>query len=789
MKNKNSSRRSTGELLLETLESRSLMSAPYDFVSVGIRYDGGASLFFAQGSIGVADDITGTAQFAGLSGPSSPQTIDWTRYHRGTGSNSGSFTFDTRDGFTPYSSQTGTRFIADERRDLGSFVGRDGDGVVRDIAVLLQPARDIYSQVTFENSLNKPLSLQMTRLNGTGGIEVFTLRIVPTLPGGNVPPTALVFSYELSTGTVTATRHMTGFENGVATLDGGERLSLNAARDVVLADFDGSDGIMGIASGQREAPTVRMLTQNGLYRAAVVVTGPASAAFFGVDSSELNPDGTGVANVVIRLHLGGADDSVLNTFEVFRQDEYDAGMRAIVNHGLWQRVTVSAPSPESGATRLVLTGQDSSFIHVRYAEPDFGYGRSLSFDDLRTQTDGHEELFGVASGSATSFNQQLADVQAHVDANGRPIAYMDQRNFTLTTSTVLYSIDLIDEAGGEAVVGDLITWRSANSIVFWAGLSASGDVQVWAFHSAIGATYINLTDALSGSHSIMGQLAFTTSSTESQQNQTLAGLDSDGHFVVYDQIDGHFGSLNTNWQFTDASASGFGGGATLPTFASDLQGWRSGWNAEHFAGLDSSGQIWAVWKAPELSQWQVSNISESVGMSAVSLVGNLSVVRTPWDTFHINGTDADGDLISTWWAAGFDSWHVNNLRDEFGGPALTPGTLTGNFSIGLQTMNYAGADSSGQAIVYWWNAQAGWNVSSLSSSVDSSDIPIGPWRLSATNWVRSPGVFGFPTEYNYSQFLLGSNADGHLVRLIWRSNEVNQWMLQDITATSQPYFL
>ncbi|MGE3107458.1 MAG: hypothetical protein AB7O77_03795 [Phycisphaerales bacterium] len=772
-----------------------MLSAPHEFVGIGIRYDAGTVLFFSHGSIAQDDSITGATQFATLAGGGgAEQEIDWTRYNRGAGDARSGFTFDTAGSFTAYASQSGTRFISEEGRDIGTFVGRDMDGNVRDFAVFMQPDESISTFNAFQLALNHPIDLQMMRLNDMGEVETFTLTIAPTLPNGMPPASDLTLTYMFRSGAVSATRHVVGFSDGIATLDGGERLILGTAHDVLLTDFDNADGIVGVAAGRLRAriPQTPGLYQNGVYRGAVMVTGPDSAAFFGVDPTSLGPDGTAVANVVIRLQFvsfaGGG-----NTFQVYRQDDYDAGMRTTVNTGTWQ--TIQTPGDMLGPSlyRIQLSDQAGSTAFLFFSEGSLGASRSLEFDEIRTPLDGYEELFGAASGSDPSLgspDQPIVIEFLAANQGGCPTIYVHER--LESGGSRIESVDLIDQAGGELVVGELVSWISG-ARHFWAGLSASGEVQVWHYFGDVGFLYSNLTDALPGATRILGSLAHTTYATEDTltaawQDQYLAGVDVNGHFVVYQQIASALDVPTEMWRFTNASQLGLHDAGALPVFTSDLVGWGSSWGAVHFAGLDADGDIWSVWMIPSMNEWFVSvtNVSESTQAAPVPLVGNLSVVRTPWETFHIQGTDASGNLISTWWAPGFDHWHVENLTDQFDGPALVPGSLTSNFSLGLQNINIVGADDDGQARIYWWNARSGWNVNSLSRAVDLGDIPLMPWRFTSTTWGTD---FTGPPVFEHSQSLLGHHPDGHLVRLVWRTDMTDAWLVQDITADSVPFFL
>src|SRR5688500_4081990 len=93
---------SSASSLLELLEPRLVFAAPFDFVAAGLRFDNGPQVFFTEGVIEADDSITGDTTLADHAGATTMSPIDWTSYIRGDG---GSFTFGTRNGFTPYATQ------------------------------------------------------------------------------------------------------------------------------------------------------------------------------------------------------------------------------------------------------------------------------------------------------------------------------------------------------------------------------------------------------------------------------------------------------------------------------------------------------------------------------------------------------------------------------------------------------------------------------------------------------------------------------------------------------------
>src|SRR5688572_29495497 len=112
------------------------------------------------------------------------------------------------------------------------------------------------------------------------------------------------------------------------------------------------------------------------------------------------------------------------------------------------------------------------------------------------------------------------------------------------------SVDLVDEVGGEAIVGPVMTWiidpaTTSNNPRHVAGLSASGDVLLWrVLADDMSWSFINLTQSVDGARPIVSELFNTGEITSnyvatsggypvSTIFQTLAGFDADGNFVAY----------------------------------------------------------------------------------------------------------------------------------------------------------------------------------------------------------------------------------------------------------------
>ncbi len=771
-----------GTVSLESLEARTLMAAPWSLASVGIRFDAlvGPAVFLAEGTIQADNSMTGTMTLANSAGAMPAGPLDWTTYNRGP---RGAFTFDTRPGFDPYASQTGTQFLNDDRWSLGSLVGRGGgggggpDGAVRDMATLAEPAGGPSDFETFAGTYD----MQMARATATG-IQYFSLSITVAF-NDDLTASSLSFTYQLfgefpPPGSVNPVveRHIVSRNGARYVLDGGEVLiAAGPQQGLLLADLDAADGIVGVASGRGQLvnPPQLGVVPFGRYRAAIVTTGPESLAFFGGGAGDLRPDGTAVLNVVIEISGGLAVSNPVPgdpiTFRVYRQSEWDAGGRMPVTSGLWGQFL-----PQ----RFNAIAVDGSGREARFRN-DATHG--IFVDEVRSSTGVSEELFGTASQQQPVAGEGL-EMLARADGAGHPIVYLNIHSST-TQADTLYQMDLVDEVGGQPVVGELITWSYVDSS-YIAGLSSGGDVQIWRMGPS-GWVYDDMTAAISGARAIApgGTLAATRFDsrlpfgTFGERTQTLAGFDAEGKFVVYRQIPAT-GPI-VSWEFINAERNGLDGGGAIPPLASALSGWGSTWDAAHFAALDTSGQVWSIWWAPGLEHWRVDNLSAAAG--TVALVGNVTAVSTTWDSFQIAGTTTDGSVVVTWWAVERPFWDTTDLTAlRGGGPALVPGTLTSNHGSSLANLNIVGADSGGRIITYWWISVTGWQAGDLTAAIPLAEAPLGPWRMV----MAGDSLMGFET-----QSLLGHDAGGDLVRLIWRRHSgTDDWMLENVTDLALPYF-
>jgi hypothetical protein len=764
---------------LELLEPRALMDAA--FASVGLRFDAGPSVVLAEGTVLDNNSVTGTQRTATLVGATGPDALDWTSLSRGA---SGSFTFGTRNGFTPYDSQNGTQFIGTDRWELGSFVGRDANGAARDLAYLMTPG---------DTGTLLYLDMRMTRLLPGGELESFQLLIFPTGNANDPAGAAYAFTYLLPTGAVTETKQVLSSQHGRVEFETGEVVFVNqlggfsAQTPAIMADLDASDGIVGFATGGLVNGGAQ--GDAGRYRAAVLVEGPVAAAMFGLDPADVQ-NGPAVANVVIELHFWNNRDteSVPNSYSIYRQSDWDAGMPTPVTQGVWQyrgEQLLQPPFISVAVIDLLAPDFGSITMHVT--------SRSLFFAQA-SRNGTVEQLQGVGS-AILARSGDILEMMVQADGDGHPVAYLTYGRDGVTSH--VYSVDLVDEVGGEAVRGPLTTWVSVSSYGsnrYVAGLSQSGDVLLWRLlPDNVSWSFVNLTESLSGAEPIVSDLFSTGSITAAQYEgqgilpvvaawQTLGGYDAEGDFVIYRFASGFVPQNSSRWESVDLGEQGVDGSGFIPQVVGGWTGWNTSWSGANFAGIDANGEMWVLWWTPGLNHWRVDSLTDRAGLPTLALARPAGLV-TDWNAVHVGAIDTQGHLVVAWWAPSNDVWQSQDLTADFSGPTLDAGTLAAGFSYPVRTINFAGLDTNGAARTYWWAVGGTWQVDDVSRSTPLADIPMGPWTVS---WSTYRHFLSFIYRQDV-QSIYGSNDEGDLVRLVWRSLDADDWVLQNLTDAAVPF--
>jgi hypothetical protein len=321
------------------------------------------------------------------------------------------------------------------------------------------------------------------------------------------------------------------------------------------------------------------------------------------------------------------------------------------------------------------------------------------------------------------------------------------------------AVSLLDEAGGSTAIGEAVSFVDQQTGLFNVASPTAEGLMLYTRAGDGTWTVRNLTAEDPASVNVVGQLQVLE---DTDGLAHIAGLSAEGHLVVYSQLEGG-GSLSLYGMADITAAHLEAQSLGMPSFTGELVSFVTAWNGLNVVGLDSSGDMWAVWWAPGMDLWSVHNLSDLT--DAPAYTGGLTPFLTSWGAINIAGTTADGDLNVTWWVPGMDTWWVSNLTDLVGGPQIQSDSLA-SFVTPWGGLNIVGLNGSGTVTTYWWAPTlTSWIASPLSAPGVSA--PTGSLAS-----IASPGgVLN----------IFGNNDDGDLTRYFWDPAGIDLWFGENIT--------
>ncbi len=326
------------------------------------------------------------------------------------------------------------------------------------------------------------------------------------------------------------------------------------------------------------------------------------------------------------------------------------------------------------------------------------------------------------------------------------------------------------------VLGNVITWvDSKDGLTYAAGVARDGDNGLLVFRQGGDGVWTvrNLSSELGVTNVRGGSLA----AVEGPDNLVrISALGENGDLVLFTQT----GEQGLTGEFAYGFENLFvdqldPAGETRPQFTGQMIAYVTTWGAIHIAGVDVEGDIWNVWTSPTLQGvWDSDNVSAIAGTP--TLEGALTVLITPWGTMHIAGTNADGELIVTWWAPEFGAtWELDNLTSEFGGPDLQ-GSLVQAYVTSWGGLNYVGITMDGEAMIYWWSAEADtWNIDPMNAlAPEAADI-----TLNSVTGISGP----FTTISVFGVGQGDGDTERSLFAYLW-DGPTDTWTVQNLTETA-----
>ncbi|MCC6427055.1 MAG: hypothetical protein IT435_09585 [Phycisphaerales bacterium] len=309
------------------------------------------------------------------------------------------------------------------------------------------------------------------------------------------------------------------------------------------------------------------------------------------------------------------------------------------------------------------------------------------------------------------------------------------------------AIELFADRG----VGSPISWTGVDGSVYHALPTTEGLLLATVAGSAQSVT--NLTTSLPDAVAPASDITVTTSP---DGREWLFGVADNGDIVSYVRTAGAWSYWNVSEHLRQNPRDNQS--LVPPTFASALVAFSTPWNAVNMAGLDEQGQIWAVWWAPSLATWQVSNLSAETG--APPIRGQLNAFVTFWGAMNLAGLDDAGNLLVTWWVPN-RWWETSDLTAQIGGPQLRIGSVT-NYLTWWGGMNVVGLDENGHVAAYWWAPGLDtWQVADLTTAADHDVEPLPTLR----------GLTAPDGEIS----IVGQQSDGHIIRFRINPGVAGDW--------------
>jgi hypothetical protein len=269
----------------------------------------------------------------------------------------------------------------------------------------------------------------------------------------------------------------------------------------------------------------------------------------------------------------------------------------------------------------------------------------------------------------------------------------------------------------------------------------------------------------------------------------IVGRDTAGALVLYALESAYSFGLGdairdeVAWRITDLSESLRSRGIAEPDFSGGkVTGFTTPWGSINIVGRDAAGDAVSLWKSPEFD-WFVNNISD-LADGARGFASDLTPFYTTWYAMNITGLDSAGNVIALWWTPESGRWIFSDLTQSFdldpmavSRPGGGSNTLTAIVNHGYGAISLAAFDGDGRVATYWWTpGQTDWKRRDITLGLDAALIP--------GEIVRGSVVGKVDGIYDTEQSYWGKSADGKIVRLFWDSPGPDEWIFQNMTEVA-----
>jgi len=324
---------------------------------------------------------------------------------------------------------------------------------------------------------------------------------------------------------------------------------------------------------------------------------------------------------------------------------------------------------------------------------------------------------------------------------------------------------------GRQIRDPLTTWREAQSGLEWiAGVSPADDLVTFAWSPASGWVAFDLTtDAASA---LAGPLTSWSRGFPLTVSDLVAGTTPGGDLLVFEGFPTSHTYAWSNYHVADLSAIQ----PPVGFFAAPAS-WQSPFGAEYLAGMSTDGNIIIIRLA----------VNERISLRDLTgrrIRGELTAWQVPggqgFIVEHLAGIEAaTGHLLVFYSLASqtTTAWQpapvgVVDVTTKTGGPLPSSPLTAWQTQDGPYLVEHlAGADASGNVLVFWWSPRQDWQVVDVTAKTGKRvSSPLTSWQT------RTGG--------QVAEHLAGISQAGNLVEFRWMPS--TDWTAVDITAEGGP---
>lgn len=258
----------------------------------------------------------------------------------------------------------------------------------------------------------------------------------------------------------------------------------------------------------------------------------------------------------------------------------------------------------------------------------------------------------------------------------------------------------ITEKTGYPVQGAVCSWQTRNgeyNVEHLAGKTPSNELIVFWWSRLHDWQAVNVTRKTN--HQVVTPVTSWQTKNGPYNVEHLAGVDPSGNLIVF------WWSPQHDWQAVNVSQLT---GVRLSGPVTSWQTKNGPYNVEHLAGHDANGNVYVFWWSPQ-HDWQAVNVTAKTGQRVRTGLTSWQTKNGPYTVEHLAGVSDANDVIAFWWSPQHD-WQAVNVSAKTGRKVTSAVTSWQTRSGEYNVEHLAGTDANGNLVVSWWSPLHDWQA-------------------------------------------------------------------------------